>query len=288
MAIMLDGTTRVIIQGITGKAGSYHALEMRRQGTNVVAGVSPGRGGEKIDGIPVFDTVQEAVDAFRPDLSLVLVPARFAKDAALEAMAAGVKTVVVVAEGVPVHDSLELTAKARQYGCRVVGPNTPGIFSPGKAKAGIMPTNAFKPGHVGIVSRSGTLSYETASELTRAGLGQSTFVGLGGDMVRGTSFVDVLSLFKDDPETHGIVLIGEIGGYQEELAAKYIKENVNKPVVAFIAGRKAKPGRRMGHAGALVMGGVGTYESKVETLKEAGVQVADSPADIARIMARIL
>lgn len=288
MAIILDSTTKVIVQGITGKAGSYHALEMLCQGTNVVAGVSPGRGGERIDRIPIYDTVEEVVTAYQPDLSLILVPARFAKDAALEAMAAGIKTVVVVAEGVPIHDSLEMTARARQYGARLVGPNTPGIFSPGQAKAGIMPTNVFKPGHIGIVSRSGTLSYETASELSRAGLGQSTFVGLGGDMVRGTSFIDILSLFKDDPDTHGIVMIGEIGGYQEEMAAKYIQEKVTKPVIAFIAGRNAKPGRRMGHAGAIVMGKLGNYESKVQNLRGAGIHVADSPMEIARLMAKML
>ncbi|MFH1410928.1 MAG: succinate--CoA ligase subunit alpha [Patescibacteria group bacterium] len=288
MSIILNRDTRVLVQGITGKAATYHALEMKRLGTNLVAGVSPGKGGESVDDIHVFDTVKEAVAETRPDLALILVPAWAANDAAREAIASDIKTVVLIAEGLPVHDSLKLIWLAKQKRVRLIGPNTPGLFSPGQAKAGIMPANAFKPGCVGIVSRSGTLSYETAKELTDIGLGQSTFVGLGGDFVTGTSFVDILELFEDNPQTKGIVLIGEIGGSQEELAAAYIKEHIKKPVVAFIAGRRAKPGRRMGHAGALIMGGVGTYESKIEALTQAEVFIADSPADIASRMAKVI
>ena len=284
MAVLIDGNTRLLVQGITGKASIYHTQEALDIGTNVVAGVSLGKGGQEVLGIPVYDSVQEAMAEKKPEASLLMLPARATTDAAFEAIANGVKLVIIVAEGVPVHDTMKMIRFAREKGARVVGPSTPGILSPGKAKAGLMPVRAFMLGPVGIISRSGTLSYETAKELTSSGLGQSTFVGLGGDMVRGTSFVDVLKLMNEDVETKGIVLIGEIGGNQEETAAKYIGENPTKPVVAFIAGKGAKPGRRMGHAGAIVMGGVGTYEEKVQALNSAGVEVADSPAHVARLM----
>lgn len=289
MAIVLTAESRVLIQGITGKAGVYHCAEMRRQNTRVVAGVSPGKGGQVVDGVPVYDTVSEAVRRHEVDVSLVLVPAPYAKDAAVEALAAGVRTVVVVAEGVPVHDSMWLKAFARDCGARLIGPNTPGVFSPGKAKAGIMPTSAFTPGTIGIVSRSGTLSYETALELSRLGLGQSTFVGVGGDLVVGSTLADIFPLFMQDEETRAVVVIGEIGGCQEEMVADFIRrERPTKPVVAFVAGRQAKPGRRMGHAGALVMGPSGTYDAKIRAFESAGVPLADSPADIAVKVSRLL
>jgi len=284
MAILIDENTRIVVQGITGTASTYHAQEMLGIGTKVVAGVSPGKGGEDVLGIPVYDSVTEAVAEKNPEASLLMVPARFATDAAFESLANGIKLIILVAEGVAVHDTMKIIRFAREKGARIVGPSSPGILSPGKAKAGLMPIRSFAPGAVGIVSRSGTLSYEIAKELISTGLGQSTFVGLGGDMIVGTSFVDVLKLMNEDAETKGIVLIGEIGGNREEVAAEYIREKVTKPVVAFIAGKGAKPGRRMGHAGAIVMSGIGTYEEKVQALNSAGVEVADSPAHVARLM----
>ncbi len=280
MAILLDEKSRVILQGITGKAGSYHAGEMRRQGTSLVAGVSPGKGGQKVEEIPVYDTVREAVRNHGADISLIMVPAAGVYDAVLEAVDAEVPLVVPVAEGVPVHDTLHFVALAMHRGVRVVGPNTPGIISPGKAKLGIMPTVAFSPGVVGIVSRSGTLSYEIAINMTRQGLGQSTFVGIGGDLAVGTDFADVLELFERDSYTRVVVLVGEQGGAREEAAAQFIQERMTKPVVAFISGRQARPGRRMGHAGAIVMRGIGTIDGKIRALREAGAYVAETPSQI--------
>jgi succinyl-CoA synthetase alpha subunit len=288
MAIMLDGTKRIIVQGISGKAGAYHTLEMLRQGTNIVAGISPGKGGQSVHGVPLFDSVREAVADHQVYISLILVPAASVRDSVLEAIDGGVPLIVVIAEGVPVHDTLQFVAQARKKGLRVIGPNSPGIFSPGKAKLGIMPTGSFSPGNIGIVSRSGTLSYEISSHLTRNGLGQSSFVGIGGDLVSGTEFVDVLKMFNEDSETKAVVLIGEIGGAREEEAADFIRQKMTKPVVAYITGRLAQPGKRMGHAGALVIRGIGTYESKLKAMREAGVPVAQTPADIPQLVRNAL
>lgn len=288
MAIFLDENKKVIIQGISGKAGAYHTAEMLQQGTQIVAGVSPGKGGQSVSGVPVYDSVKEAIAAHQVDISLVLVPANFVKDSVLEAVDGGIPLIVVIAEGIPVHDTLHFRSLARSKGIRIVGPNSPGIFSPKKAKLGIMPTNAFSPGNIGIVSRSGTLSYEISAQLTRKGLGQSTFVGIGGDLASGTDFVDCMELFNEDPETKAVVLIGEVGGVREEDAAAFIEKRMNKPVIAYITGRLARPGKRMGHAGALVMRGIGTYESKLKALKAAGAHVAEAPADVPELVKRLL
>jgi len=289
LAIFLDENKRVIIQGISGKAGAYHTAEMLKQGTQIVAGVSPGKGGQSVSGVPVYDSVQEAIAVHKADISLVLVPANFVKDSVLEAVDGGIPLIVVIAEGIPVHDTLHFRSLAKSKGIRIVGPNSPGIFSPNKAKLGIMPTNAFSPGHVGIVSRSGTLSYEISAQLTRKGLGQSTFVGIGGDLASGTDFVDCMELFDEDPETKVVVLIGEVGGVREEDAAAFIIERkMKKPVIAYITGRLARPGKRMGHAGAVVMRGIGTYDSKLKALKAAGAYIAETPADVPELVKRIL
>ena len=290
MTVLIDETTAVLVQGATGNAGVYHIGEMVEIGTRVVAGADAGKGGTDVHGVPVHDSVAAACDALgmRPDASLIFRPAHRAAAAADEALDAGIPLVVIVAEGVPVHDTLRLVHRARGLGVRLIGPNTPGLLSPGKAKAGLMPMRAFSPGSVGIVSRSGTLSYETAMELTGRGIGQSTFVGVGGDMAPGTSMAEMVALMNDDMGTEAIVLIGEIGGNQEEAAATVIGEPARKPVVALIAGRAARPGRRMGHAGALVSGGVGAYTDKVAALQAVGVTVADSPADAARRVAALL
>lgn len=288
MSILVDSETRLLVQGMTGNAGLYHLREMRQLGTRVVAGVRPGRGGEALDGTPLFDSVAEACAAASPDAALVMVPARAAVDAGFEALDAGIPLVVLIAEGVPVHDSMRLIRRARERNAVLVGPNTPGLISPGQAKVGIMPMHAFMRGPVGVASRSGTLSYETSYEMTRRGIGQSTFIGVGGDMVRGTSLADSLRLFESDPETRAVVMIGEVGGNQEETAARDVVTRMTKPVVALIAGRTARPGRRMGHAGALVAGGSGGHAEKVQALRAAGVQVADSPADVAARVEKLL
>jgi len=276
------------VQGATGNAGLYHLQEMLGLGTRVVAGVNPGRGGGDLYGVPLYDSVAAAVERHQPDASLVMVPARSAVDATFEALEAGVPLAIVIAEGVPVHDAMRLIRFAKECGARIVGPNTPGIISPGVAKAGIMPLRSFSRGRVGVVSRSGTLSYETSYELTRRGIGQSSFVGIGGDMVRGTSLAEVLQLFEADGETDAVVLIGEVGGNQEEVAAETVVRGMRKKVVALIAGRTARPGRRMGHAGALVTGGSGGHGDKLAALAAAGIEVADTPADVARRLARHL
>jgi succinyl-CoA synthetase alpha subunit len=274
MAILVGRDTRLLVQGITGYQGMFHTGLMLQAGTQVVAGVTPGKGGTKIHDVPVFETVDEAVRETGANAGAIFVPARFARDAALESIASGLNPVVIITEGMPVRDATEVVAYAARRGVRVLGPNGPGVTTPGQCRVGIMPTHLFRPGHVGVVSRSGTLTYEIVAGLTRAGLGQSTAVGLGGDPVVGMSFVDVLKLFNADPETHAIVLIGEIGGRAEEDAAAYISANVTKPVAAYIAGRTAPEGKRMGHAGAVITGTEGTAAHKIQALEAAGVGVA--------------
>ncbi len=274
MAILVGGDTRLLVQGITGYQGMFHTGLMLDAGTRVVAGVTPGKGGSRIHGVPVFETVDEAVRETGANASVIFVPARFAREAALEAVASRLDPVAIITEGMPVRDAIEVVAYAARRGVRVLGPNGPGVTTPGQCRAGIMPTHLFTPGHIGVVSRSGTLTYEIVAGLTRAGLGQSTAVGLGGDPVVGMSFVDVLQLFNADPETRGIVLIGEIGGRAEEDAAAYLAAHPRKPVAAFIAGRTAPEGKRMGHAGAVISGTEGTAAHKIEVLEAAGVAVA--------------
>ena len=288
MSILLDDKTRVIVQGITGSEGQFHSKQMIEYGTNVVGGVTPGKGGQTCNDVPVFNTVQEAVKEVQPDATVIFVPPLFAADAIMEAADAGVKLIVCISEGIPTLDMVKVWTFLKDKNSRLVGPNCPGIISPGKAKMGIMPGFIHKQGKVGVLSRSGTLTYEAVDQLTREGLGQSTCIGLGGDPIIGTRFIDGLKLFKDDPQTEGVVLIGEIGGSDEEIAAEYIKKEFNKPVVGFIAGRTAPPGKRMGHAGAIIAGGKGTADAKIETLRNAGVTVVDSPADIGSTMKKLL
>jgi succinyl-CoA synthetase alpha subunit len=289
MAVVVTKDTRVVVQGATGHQGRYHIGAMKSFGTNVVAGVTPGKRGEAVHDVPVFDTVAEAVAETRADTSLVLVPAPFAKDAVLEALDAGLKTVIVVTEHVPFHDAMQFVHYAKYKGATVIGPNCPGAASPtDRVKVGILPGMIFKPGSVAIASRSGTLTYEIVDALSEAGIGQSTCLGLGGDPIPGTNFIDALTLFEADPATDRIVLVGEIGGTAEEEAAAYIKDHVTKPVYAYIAGRTAPEGKRMGHAGAIVARGMGTAESKMKAFKEAGVQVARFPTDIADMVTKDL
>jgi len=290
MAVLVDENTYVIVQGITGHEGRFHTKLMLEYGTKIVAGVTPGKGGLEVHGVPVYDTMEEAV-AEHPEAnaSIVFVPARFAADAVYEAIDAGMKVVVVITEHIPVHETLEFVNYARKRGTVIIGPNCPGIISPGKTKIGIMPGHIFKPGPVGIVSRSGTLTYEIAYALTRAGLGQTTAIGIGGDPVVGLTFTEAMELFERDPETKALVLIGEIGGDMEERAAMMVKEGkFTKPVVAFVAGRTAPPGKRMGHAGAIIMMGTGTYEGKVKALEEAGIRVARTPMEIPKLVREAL
>lgn len=290
MAILVDENTRVLVQGITGREGSFQTKMMLDYGTKVVAGVTPGKGGVKVHGVPVYDSVEEALRE-HPEIntSIVFVPARFAVDAVYEAVDAGVETVVVITEHIPVHDSMKVINYARQRGTKIIGPNCPGVISPERSKVGIMPGHVYRRGPVGIVSRSGTLTYEIAFSLTRVGIGQSTTVGIGGDPVVGMDFIEVLKLFEEDPETRVIVLVGEIGGDMEERAAKFIEEGgVSKPVIAYIAGRTAPPGKRMGHAGAIISMGTGSAESKIGALKAAGVDVAETPFDIPKLVKRRL
>jgi succinyl-CoA synthetase alpha subunit len=288
MAIWLNRDTRLIVQGITGKEGKFHALGCRDYGTQVVAGVTPGKGGEVVEGIPVFGSVEEARRATGANASMVFVPPPFAADAILEAADAGIELVVAITEGIPVNDMLRVKAFLDGKKTRVIGPNCPGIITPGQAKIGIMPGHIHRPGRVGVVSRSGTLTYEAVWQLTGLGLGQSTCVGIGGDPVNGTSFLDVFQAFARDPETEAAILIGEIGGDAEETAAAWIAKNFDRPVVGFIAGRTAPPGRRMGHAGAIVSGGKGTAAAKIEALRAAGIHVCESPADLGATVARAL
>lgn len=286
MSIFVDENTRVIVQGITGSAGTFHTKQMVAYGTKVVGGVTPAKGGSKVEGILVFDTVKDAVKATDANASVIFVPAPYCKDAILEAIDAGLKLVVCITEGIPVLDMLLVKQVADREGVRLIGPNCPGIISPGKCKIGIMPGHIHKQGRVGVVSRSGTLTYEAVDQLTRLGIGQSTCIGIGGDPVQGTTFIDVLSAFQNDPETEAVVLIGEIGGMAEEKAAQMIKSSMDKPVVAFIAGQTAPPGRRMGHAGAIISGGKGTAKEKIECLKDHGIDVAPTPADIGITLAK--
>ncbi len=275
MSVLIDNNTKVIVQGITGRDGSFHAAKMKEYGTQVVGGTSPGKGGQQVDGIPVFNTVKEAVAATGADTSIIFVPAPFAKDAMLEAIDGGVKLVVCITEGVPALDAVEAQNYARVKGVKVIGPNCPGLISPGKSMVGIMPTGVFKQGHTGVISRSGTLTYEVVYDLVESGLGISTAVGVGGDPVVGLYFEDLLQMFQDDPETDSIAMIGEIGGDAEERAAEFIKAHVTKPVAVFISGRQAPPGKQMGHAGAIISGGSGSAEGKIKALEAAGVPVAD-------------
>ncbi len=284
MGILVDRNTRLLVQGITGRDGSFHTKKMLEYGTNVVAGVTPGKAGQSVEGVPVFDTVADAVRETGANAAVIYVPPPFAAGAILESARAGVPFVAAITEGIPVADMVNVWAEIESSGTRLLGPNCPGVITPGECKVGIMPGHIHKPGPVGVVSRSGTLTYEVVDQLTRAGIGQSSCVGIGGDPVIGTKFVDVLALFEKDPATEYIVLIGEIGGSDEEIAAAYIDEHVTKPVVSFIAGSSAPPGRRMGHAGAIVSGGSGRAEDKVEALTKAGVRVAPTPTEIGRMV----
>ncbi len=287
MSILVGTHTRLLVQGITGREGTFHARQCRDYGTSVVAGVTPGKGGLEVDGIPVFNTVREAVDATGANTSLVFVPAPFAADAILEAIDAGLELVVCITEGIPVLDMVRVKRFLEGKPTRLVGPNCPGVITPGQAKVGIMPAAVYSPGPVGVVSRSGTLTYEASAQLTALGIGQSTCVGIGGDPIVGCGYLDILPMFEADPDTKIVLLIGEIGGTAEEEAAEYIKRHLTKPVVAFIAGRTAPPGRRMGHAGAIISGGTGTAESKIRALESAGVTVCPSPAEIGRTVAEV-
>jgi succinyl-CoA synthetase alpha subunit len=288
MSILVDKNTRVICQGITGKAGLFHSQQCRAYGTAMVGGVTPGKGGTEVDGFPVFDTVEQAVAKTGANCSLIFVPPPFCADAILEAADAGISLIVAITEGVPVLDMVRAKRGLVGKKCRLVGPNCPGVITPGVAKIGIMPGYIHKPGSVGLISRSGTLTYEAAWQLGNAGLGLSTSVGIGGDPIVGTSFIDLLDLFQKDPATEAILMIGEIGGNAEEQAAAFIKEHVTKPVAGFIAGRTAPPGKRMGHAGAIISGGSGTANEKIAALKSAGVEVAESPADMGTAVKRVL
>ena len=285
--MIVDERTRVLVQGATGNQGRFHLIQMQAYGTHVMAGTSPGKGGQEIGGLPIYDTVEQAVLHHAVNASVIFVPAAGAKDAAFEAIDAGLGVVVIVTEHVPVHDAMDIMAFARQRGVTIVGPNTFGIISPGKTKLGIMPAVAYAPGPVGIVARSGTLSYEIAAALTGAGLGQTTVVGLGGDRVVGLNFVEVLRKFEEDNETLACVLVGEIGGTAEEEASEFIK-GMTKPVVAYVAGRSAPPGKRMGHAGAIIERGRGTFDGKVKALEAAGVKVATLPWEVARLVDEVL
>ena len=280
MAVLLDKNTKVLVQGITGYQGLYHAKLMKNYGTDVVGGTRPGKGGEMVDGFPIFDSVLEAVHQTGANASVIFVPAKFTKLAAFEAIDAGIELLVIVTEGVPVVDTMEIINRAKNSNTIVVGPNCPGLMTPGEAKIGIIPGDIVQSGNIGVVSRSGTLTYEVAHQLNNSNLGVSTIFGIGGDPIKQTNFKEVLQLFNDDSSTEKIVLIGEIGGDAEEIAAEYIKNNVQKPVIAFIAGKTAKEGKTMGHAGAIVQGDVGTAEGKIKALSEAGAKIADKLSDI--------
>jgi succinyl-CoA synthetase alpha subunit len=288
LSILVDKNTRLIVQGITGKEGTFHTQQMIEYGTNIVGGVTPGKGGTTHENVPVFNTVADAVKETGANASVIYVPPPFAADAIMEAAAAGIPLVVCITEGIPVADMVKVREFLRDKNTRMIGPNCPGIISPGKCKIGIMPGHIHKEGRIGVVSRSGTLTYEAVGQLSSLGLGQSTAIGIGGDPIIGTNHTDALKLFQEDPETDAIVMIGEIGGTAEEDAAAYAKEHVTKPIVAFIAGQTAPPGRRMGHAGAIISGGKGTAAEKMKALQEAGIRVVESPADIGKAIQEVL
>ncbi len=288
MAVLVGSKTRLVVQGITGKEGTFHTGQAVEYGTRVVAGVTPGKGGGDVSGIPVFDSVDRAVAATDANTSVIFVPPPFAADAIMEAAAAGVELVVCITEGIPAADMLKVWTFLQGRSTRLIGPNCPGIITPGACKIGIMPGHIHKPGPVGVVSRSGTLTYEAVGQLTGLGIGQSTCVGIGGDPIVGTDFIDMLGLFEADPETSAIVMIGEIGGTAEEQAAEFVKANVNKPVISFIAGKTAPPGRRMGHAGAIISGGKGTATDKMKALRDAGIHVVDTPAEIGSTVQQVM
>ncbi|HEY53555.1 MAG TPA: succinate--CoA ligase subunit alpha [Caldilineae bacterium] len=288
MSILVNNDTRLIVQGLTGREGKFHAEQMIAYGTNIVAGVTPGKGGQEVLGVPVFNSVAEAKAATKANASIIYVPARFAADAVLEATEAGIELVVCITEGIPVIDMISVRAYIDNTPTRLVGPNCPGVISPGQAKVGIMPGYIHQPGPVGVVSRSGTLTYEAVAALSELGIGQSTVVGIGGDPIIGTKFIDVLRLFEADPNTRHVVMIGEIGGSDEEDAAEFISSHMKTPVTGFIAGRTAPPGKRMGHAGAIISGGKGTAADKIKALETAGVPIARHPGEIAELVARRL
>ena len=288
MSVLIDNNTKLLVQGITGSQGMLHTRGCRDYGTNVVSGVTPGKGGQDFEGVPIYNTVQDAVKATGANASMILVPPPFAADSIMEAADAGIPLIVAITEGVPVLDMVSAVSFVYQKGSRLIGPNCPGIITPGQIKIGIMPGSIHKTGPVGVVSRSGTLTYEAVGQLTRVGLGQSTCIGIGGDPVNGTNFIDCLKLFQEDPQTEAIVMIGEIGGDAEEQAAAYAKDNVSKPIVSFIAGQTAPPGRRMGHAGAIISGGHGTAAEKMSALEAAGIHVVKTPAEIGEKMLEVL
>ncbi len=288
MSILINKDTKLIVQGITGRDGGFHTIKMKEYGTNIVAGVSPGKGGREIDGIPIFNTVEQAVKETAANASVIFVPAPFAADAILEASCAGVGLVVTITEGVPVLDIIKVSPVAKRNGTKLIGPNCPGLITPGESLIGILPGNIFKKGNIGLISRSGTLTYEVVNMLTKNGLGQTTCVGIGGDPVAGLYFLELLEMFENDPDTDAVVLIGEIGGDAEEQAAKFIKEKMTKPVVAFIAGQTAPTGKRMGHAGAIISSGSGTAEEKIKALYQANVPVAKEPLEIPGLLKKKL
>ena len=288
MSVLIDKNSKVLVQGVTGRDGSFHALKMKSYGTNIVGGTSPGKGGQNVEGIPVFNTVAEAVEKTGADTSIIFVPAPFAKDAMFEAADAGIKLIVCITEGVPVMDAVAAQHYIKLKGARLVGPNCPGLISPDKSMVGILPTNIFKKGGTGVISRSGTLTYEIVDSLTKSGFGESTAIGVGGDPVVGLYFEDMLQLFQDDPETDSIVLVGEIGGDAEERAADFIKKNITKPVVAFISGRQAPKGKQMGHAGAIITTGSGTAAEKIAAFEAVGVPVAKETSEIPTLLKQLM
>ena len=288
MTVLVNSETRVLVQGITGSQGQLHTRGCRDYGTNIVSGVTPGKGGQDFEGVPIFNTVKQAVDATGANASMIFVPPLFAADAIIEAAAVKIPLIVAITEGVPVQDMVRAVSYVKRQGVRLIGPNCPGVITPGECKIGIMPGSIHQPGKIGVVSRSGTLTYEAVGQLSGVGLGQSTCIGIGGDPVNGTNFIDCLRMFQDDPGTEAIVMIGEIGGDAEEQAAAFVKEYVTKPIVSFIAGQTAPPGRRMGHAGAIISGGKGTAAEKMAALQDAGIHVVPTPADIGEKMMEVL